>query len=83
MIADSASGVSKHRSAPNVSASPSVTRNTPPSTATSSPNTNTRSSAAIASYRARLIAWTMVNDCVMSLTATASVSSGLAGRSAI
>src|ERR1700752_2053902 len=58
---DSASGVSKHRCSPNVSASPSVTRNTPPSLATSSPNTSTRSSAAIASCNARLIACAIVS----------------------
>src|SRR3954469_10589094 len=57
---DSASAVSTPLCSPNVSASPSVTRNTPPSLATSSPNTSTRSSAAIVSCRARLIACAIV-----------------------
>ena len=41
--------------------SPSVTRKTPPSVATSSPKTSTRSSVAIASCSARLIACAMVS----------------------
>src|SRR6202034_567808 len=59
-LADSASGVSKHRDFPNLACSPSVTRKTPPWTPTSSPKTKTRSSSAIASASPALIASTMV-----------------------
>ncbi len=47
MIADSASGVSITRFAPNSSRKPSVTLNAPPNTPMSSPITNTRSSSRI------------------------------------
>src|SRR5258708_2551586 len=61
-IADSARGVSKTRRAPKRACSPSVARNTPPSLPTSWPMTTTRSSAASACSRARLIAWTMTGS---------------------
>src|SRR5215472_8208668 len=56
----SASGVSRTRSAPKRSRSPSVARNTPPSAPTSSPNTSTDASSAMARASARLTAWTRV-----------------------
>src|SRR6516165_410435 len=57
-MSPSASGVSRTRSAPKRSRSPSVARNTPPSAPTSSPNTSTDASSAMARASARLTAWT-------------------------
>src|SRR5215472_804336 len=59
-MSPSASGVSRTRSAPKRSRSPSVARNTPPSAPTSSPNTSTDASSAMARTSARLTAWTRV-----------------------
>src|SRR5215472_669354 len=59
-MSPSASGVSRTRSAPKRSRSPSVARNTPPSAPTSSPNTSTEASSDIARASARLTAWTSV-----------------------
>src|SRR5215467_4353798 len=59
-MSPSASGVSRTRSAPKRSRSPSVARNTPPSAPTSSPNTSTEASSDIARASARLTAWTRV-----------------------
>ena len=56
MIADSASGVSITRSAPNSSESPSVTLKAPPNTPMSSPISSTRSSARSSSRSALEIA---------------------------
>src|SRR5438128_2502073 len=58
----SASGVSKTRSDPNSSWRPSVTRNTPPSLATSSPNSSIRSSSASESRSAWFSAFTIVTS---------------------
>src|SRR5690348_1630802 len=58
---DSASGVSKTRVSPNLAASPSVTRKTPPSGPTSSPKTRTRSSSRSASRSAVFRACAIVN----------------------
>src|SRR5262249_50266390 len=59
-IPDSASGVSNTRRSPNTSCSPSVTRNTPPSLPTSSPNTSIRSSSASERRSASLSAFAIV-----------------------
>src|SRR5215472_10657249 len=59
-MSPSASGVSRTRSAPKRSRSPSVARNTPPSAPTSSPSNRTEASSAIARVSARLTAWTSV-----------------------
>jgi len=56
MIADSASGVSITRSAPNSSESPSVTLKAPPNTPMSSPINSTRSSVRSSSRSALEIA---------------------------
>src|SRR5262245_2835065 len=60
-MAPSANGVSMTRCSPNFARSPSVTRNTPPSTPISSPSTKTSSSRSISCMRARLMAWTIVS----------------------
>src|SRR3990172_4298025 len=60
-IAPSASGVSMTRCSPNFLRRPSVTRNTPSSTPTSSPRTMTSSSRSISWWSARLIALTIVS----------------------
>ena len=57
---DSASGVSMTRSGPNSSMKPSVTRNTPPRTPTSSPRMITRSSRRNSSRRVSWTAWTLL-----------------------
>src|SRR5262245_7986595 len=61
-IPDSARGVSNTRRSPNSSCSPSVTRNTPPSFPTSSPNTSVRSSSASDRRSASLSAFAMVTS---------------------
>src|SRR6266516_868886 len=58
-IEDSASGVSMTRFSPNSSRNPAVARNTPPRAPTSSPRTNARSSAFMASHSVSWTVWTM------------------------
>src|SRR5687767_2438286 len=60
-IPASARGVSMTRASPKASRSPSVTRNTPPSTPTSSPRTMTRSSFSISCFKAKLSALIIVS----------------------
>src|SRR5687768_16362037 len=60
-IPASARGVSMTRVSPKASRSPSVTRNTPPSTPTSSPRTMTRSSFSISCFKAKLSALIIVS----------------------
>src|SRR5688500_2075205 len=60
----SAIGVLNTRSRPNSRCSPSVTRNTPPSSPTSSPNTSVRSSPASASRSAAFNAATIVSSAI-------------------
>src|SRR6266540_6834760 len=59
-IDDSASGVSMMRSGPNSSMNPSVARNTPPRTPTSSPSTITRSSRRSSPSIVSWTAWTLL-----------------------
>src|SRR5262249_5084263 len=61
-IPASASGVSTHRSAPNLSRSPAVARNTPPARPTSSPITITLGSRPSSTWNASLIASTSVSS---------------------
>src|SRR5689334_1318321 len=61
-IPASASGVSTQRSAPNVSRSPAVARNTPPARPTSSPITMTFSSRSSSTWKQSLIASTRVSS---------------------
>src|SRR5512132_50453 len=63
-IPASAIGVSKTRSRPNSAWRPSVTRKTPPSEPTSSPNTSVRGSAARASRSAAFSAATIVSSAI-------------------
>src|SRR5712692_666012 len=62
LINSSASGVSITRSAPNRCCSPTVARNTPPLTPTSSPSTTTLASSSMARASARLTASTSVSS---------------------
>ena len=62
---DSARGVSKTRASPNLAASPSVTRKTPPSGPTSSPKTRTVSSSLSASASAWFSAAAIVTSGVV------------------
>src|SRR3984893_10961810 len=67
LIRSSASGVSRTRSDPKRSCSPTVARKTPPLTPTSSPSTTTLGSSCIARASARLMASTNVtSDIVLS-----------------
>src|SRR2546429_6394525 len=61
-IPASASGVSTHRSAPNLSRRPAVARKTPPARPTSSPITSTESSRPSSVWKASLIASTSVSS---------------------
>ena len=70
----SASGVSNTRRSPNRAASPSVTRKTPPSVPTSSPNTTTRSSAARLSASAWLSAAAIVTGAAAGAAETTRIS---------
>src|SRR6185503_2659005 len=63
-IPASAMGVSNTRSAPNSAWRPSVTRKTPPSAPTSSPNTSVRGSPASESRRAAFSAATIVTSAI-------------------
>src|SRR5919204_5845953 len=62
MIPASASGVSTQRSGPNRSRSPAVARKTPPARATSSPMTSTDESRSSSTWKASLIASTMLSS---------------------
>src|SRR5262245_46760729 len=62
LIKSSASGVSITRSGPNRCCSPTVARNTPPFTPTSSPSTTTFASSAMARASAKLTASTSVTS---------------------
>src|SRR5205823_8765898 len=66
-IPASASGVSTHRSAPNLSRRPAVARKTPPARPTSSPITSTESSRASSVWKASLIASTSVSSLIEKL----------------
>src|SRR5207247_10305181 len=66
-IPASASGVSTHRSAPNLSRSPAVARKTPPAQPTSSPITSTESSRPSSVWKASLIASTSVSSAIEQL----------------
>src|SRR5919201_76013 len=61
-IPASASGVSTHRSGPKRSSSPAVARKTPPARATSSPMTSTDESRSSSTWKASLIASTMLSS---------------------
>src|SRR3954465_1006108 len=63
-IPASASGVSTHRSAPNLSRSPAVARKTPPARPTSSPSTITESSRPSSTWKASLIASISVSSAI-------------------
>src|SRR5207247_3869061 len=62
MMPASASGVSKQRSGPNRSRSPAVARKTPPARPTSSPSTRTDGSRSSSTWKASLIASTMLSS---------------------
>ena len=66
IIPASEMGVSKQRSSPNRSVSPSVTRKTPPRVPTSTPNITTRSLCCISWPKARLRAPTIEVRCTAS-----------------
>src|SRR6185312_645245 len=75
---DSASGVSKTRSAPKRCCSPSVMRKTPPSWPTSSPSTRARGFSASTSARAALMAL-FIDSVSLPVRGTVSMASSLVG----
>src|SRR5271165_1499014 len=82
LISSSASGVSITRSGPNRCCRPTVARNTPPLTPTSSPSRTTLGSSSMARARARLTASTSVTSgmgAALELVALADIDSGKLG----